>query len=324
MISIKNYNIGGNKMIDVMVNTKNLTRNEWLDFRRYGIGGSDVAVICELNKYKSALQLWMEKTGQLEPEEAGEAAYWGNVMEPIIRNEFANSTGFRVDTINSMLRHPEHTFMLANVDGIVINKDGRNSIFEAKTASAYKAEQWENDKIPEEYMLQIQHYMAVTGFSSTYIAALIGGNHFIYKKIERDDELIDMIIRLEYDFWDSVVNNEPPAPDGSENCSNLISRLYPSADNKDKIILPDEALQLVKQFNAAKEQEKYFSELKDEAANKLKAMLGENETGIINDFTVSWKNVTSNRLDTKAFKEEVPEIYEHYVKPSVSRRFTIK
>ena len=64
--------------------------------------------------------------------------------------------------------------------------------------------------------------------------------------------------------------------------------------------------------------------MKDEAANQLKAMLGENETGIINDITVSWKNVTTNRLDTKAFKEEVPEIYEHYVKPTVSRRFTIK
>ena len=95
-------------MIDVMVSTKNMTRNEWLDFRKCGIGGSDVAIICGLNKYKSQLQLWMEKTGQSEPEEAGEPAYWGNVMEPIIRNEFAIRTGFRVDTINSILRHPEH------------------------------------------------------------------------------------------------------------------------------------------------------------------------------------------------------------------------
>lgn len=311
-------------MVDVIVSTKNMTRKEWLDFRKCGIGGSDVAVICGLNKYKSPLQLWIEKTGQMEPEEAGEPAYWGNVMEPIIRNEFSNRTGFKVDIINSILRHPEHKFMLANVDGIVIDNDGKKSIFEAKTASAFKADLWEDDKIPEEYMLQIQHYMAVTRINSTYIAALVGGNKFIYKKIEKDDELVSMIIELEYDFWESIINNEPPAPDGSESCSNLLSKLYPSAYNKSKIILPDEALKLVKQFNAAKEQEKYFSELKDEASNKLKSMLGENETGIINDFTVSWKNVTSNRLDTKAFKEEVPEIYEHYVKPSVSRRFTIK
>ena len=63
--------------------------------------------------------------------------------------------------------------MLANVDGIALCEDGKKCIFEAKTASAYKAEQWEDDKIPEEYMLQIQHYMAVTGLYCTYIAALI-------------------------------------------------------------------------------------------------------------------------------------------------------
>ena len=56
-------------MIDVMVNTKNLTKKEWLNFRNGGIGGSDLAVICGLSKYKSLLQLWLEKTGQLEPEE---------------------------------------------------------------------------------------------------------------------------------------------------------------------------------------------------------------------------------------------------------------
>lgn len=311
-------------MIDVMVSTKNMIRNEWLDFRKCGIGGSDVAIICGLNKYKSPLQLWMEKTGQLEPEEAGEPAYWGNVMEPIIRNEFANKTGFKVDIINSILRHPVHTFMLANVDGIVLGENGKKSIFEAKTASAYKVEQWVDNKIPEEYMLQIQHYMAVTGFSSTYIAALIGGNKFIYKLIERDDELIDMIIQLEYNFWNSVESNVPPDVDGSESCSNLMNKLYPSAENKSKIILPSEALPLIEQYNSAKEQEKLFSEMKDEASNKLKVMLGENETGIINDITVSWKNVISERIDTKRFKTEVPEIYDYYVSKTSSRRFTIK
>ena len=86
-------------MVDVMVCTKNLTRKEWLDFRKVGIGGSDVAVICGISKYKSPLQLWMEKTGQVDSEEAGEAAYWGTVLEPIVRNEFTNRTGFKVDIL---------------------------------------------------------------------------------------------------------------------------------------------------------------------------------------------------------------------------------
>jgi len=311
-------------MVDVMVSTKNITRNEWLNFRRGGLGGSDVAVICGLNKYKSSLQLWMEKTGQLAPEESGEAAHWGTLMEPIIRNEFSDMTGLKVDTINSILRHPEHKFMLANLDGIVTDENNKKCIFEAKTASAYKAEQWEDGNIPEEYLLQIQHYMSVTGFQKTYIAALIGGNKFIYKIIERDDELIDMIIQIEYDFWNCVVNKIQPEPDGSESCSNLISKLYPSAQSKSKIVLPDEAMQLIEQYNSAKDQEKYFSELKEEAVNKLKAILGDNETGIYKDITVSWKNITTQRINTTRFKSEVPEIYDYYSSTTTSRRFSIK
>ena len=120
------------------------------------------------------------------------------------------------------------------------------------------------------------------------------------------------------------MNNVPPAVDVSESCRNLMTRLYPSAENKSIITLPDEAFTLVEQYNAAKEQERMFSEMKEEAANKLKAMLGENETGIINHITVSWKNISSERIDTKKLKSEVPEIYDYYVAKTTSRRFTIK
>ena len=309
-------------MIEIMTSTRQLSKDEWIKLRNNGIGGSDVATICGLYKYKSALQLWLEKTGQVEPEVAGEAAYWGTKMEPIIRNEFISRTGLRVNEIDSILRHPKYKFMIANIDGIVVEEDNSKCIFEAKTASAYKSEQWDN-RIPEEYMLQIQHYMAVTGLNRTYIACLLGGNKFIYKVIERDNDLIDMIIQLEYEFWKCVVGNVPPAIDGSESCSNLMSRLYPSANNS-SIVLPNEAIDLIEQYNSSKEQEKQFAESKDEAANKLKALLGDNEIGTINDYTVSWKNVSSERLNTKKLKTDVPEIYNNYLEASVTRRFTIK
>ena len=79
----------------------------------------------------------------------------------------------------------------------------------AKTASAYKAGEWD-DTIPDEYMLQVQHYMSVTGYVGTYIAVLIGGNTFKWKFIERDEELISMLIELEADFWDYVRLRTPP------------------------------------------------------------------------------------------------------------------
>lgn len=311
-------------MIDILTTTNNMSKEEWKAWRNKGIGGSDASTICGLNKYKSALELWMEKLSYIEPQEAGEAAYWGTVLEPIIRNEFTNRTGLKVETLNSMLRHPNNSFMLANVDGIVNDPIHGKCIFEAKTASDYKQDLWKDDSIPEGYMLQIQHYMAVTGYSKTYIAALIGGNTFVYKIIDRDDELIDMLIKLEEDFWRCITSNIPPTINGSESCSNLLNRLYPAAKENQKIILPDEANSLLDQYHSAKEQEKSLSELKNDAINKLKSLIGENEYAEINDSTITWKNFSSERFNSKKLKEELPDIYIKYLNKSTSRRFTIK
>lgn len=310
-------------MFEVLVNTKDLSREDWLKYRNKGIGGSDVAAICGISKYKSALELWMEKTGQIEHGESGEAAYWGTMLEPIIRDEFVKRTSIKVRCLKAILKHPKHSFMLANLDGVAKDPVYKDCIFEAKTASAYKSEQW-IDGIPEEYMLQVQHYMAVTGYQRAYVAALIGGNTFVHKVIERDDELIDMIIKLEEHFWNCVLTNTPPSIDGSNGCTELLNRLYPIGRSNHQIILPEEATSLITQYDIAKEREKEITETKDEAINKLKAMLGENETGIIGDRTVIWKSLTIERFDSKKLQQELPDIYSKYLTPSTSRRFTIK
>ena len=308
--------------MNVLVDTTNLSKDEWLNYRKLGIGGSDVAVVCGISKYKSALQLWMEKTGQIEPQEAGEAAYWGNVMEPIIRDEFTLRTSLNVRLVPSILQHPVHSFMLANLDGIVDDTIHGECIFEVKTASQFKKEQWEKS-IPEEYMLQLQHYMAVTGFERSYIAVLIGGNQLKYKTVERNDELIEMIISLEQHFWDCVVDNIPPEIDGAEASSELINRLYPTS-NTCKIDLPREASNLIIQFEIAKNKEKEALEMKDEAANKLKAMLCENETGVVGDRIITWKTISSEKFNSKILQEKEPEIYKEYISKSTYRRFSIR
>lgn len=311
-------------MVQILKNTENMTKDEWLKWRDKGIGGSDVSIICGLNKFKSALELWMEKLGYVEHKEAGESAYWGTVLEPIVREEFTNRTGLEVDTINSILKHPKYDFMLANIDGIVNDPIYGKCLFEAKTTTAYMQEQWKDDLIPEGYMLQIQHYMAVTGYKRTFIAVLIGGNTFKYKVIERDDELIEMIIKLEKQFWENVKNNTFPSVDGSESSSNLLNILYPKAIKENQITLPLEAEKLIEQYYSNKTKEKEFAELKDEAVNKLKMLVGNNEIGTINNSIVSWKNVCSERLDSKRLKEELPEVYKKYLKKTETRRFMIK
>lgn len=310
-------------MTKLLIGTKNISREDWLNFRNKGIGGSDVAALCGINKYKSSVELWMEKTGQIKPKESGEAAYWGTKMEPIIREEFTTRTNLKVNIVNSILKHEKYDFMLANIDGIVYDTKFGNCIFEAKTASAFKQSQWEKS-IPEEYMLQIQHYMAITNFKAAYIAVLIGGNQFIYKLIRRDEELIDMIIKIENDFWNHVCANTPPKIDGSEASTELLNRLYPSCMENSKIILPDEALNILNQYNLYKEKEKEVSEMKNEAANKLKSMIGDNETAVVKNWIITWKTIYSEKFDSKKLKKEEPELYKKYTVKSSFRRLNIK
>lgn len=311
-------------MVEILTNTKNMTRKEWLEWRSKGIGGSDVAIICGLNKYKSALELWMEKRGYKQNEEAGESAYWGNIMEPIVRKEFIKRSGLEVDTINLMLKHPEHEFMLANVDGIITDQEGKKCIFEAKTASAYKLDQWKDDEIPEDYMLQIQHYMAVTGYERTYIAVLIGGNTFKYIVVDKDEELISIIIQIEKQFWNCVINDTPPKVDGSESCTNILNSLYAISNKYKSIILPMETQNIIDKYNRYKEQESIYSEKKNECINELKQLMEDNEVAIINDSKITWKSSVSERIDTKKLKEEQPDIYNKYLKEVKMRRFMIK
>ena len=190
--------------------------------RTQGIGGSDVSIIAGINPFKSVYQLWLEKTGQIEPEQAdSEAAHFGTLLEPIVRREFMQRTGLKVRQKNMLLQSEDYPFMIADVDG-VINENGEKIIFEVKTASSYKQEICE-DGVPAEYVLQVQHYMFVTGARKTYVAALVGGNHFYCHKVERDDDMIKKIIAMEKYFWEeNVIGGVEPIPDGSEATTNSI------------------------------------------------------------------------------------------------------
>ena len=183
----------------IVVKTADLSREEWLKYRTKGIGGSDVSIIAGINPFKSVHQLWLEKTGQIEPEQTdSDYAHFGSLLEPIVRREFTARTGIKVRQKHMLLQSEDYPFMFADLDG-VINEDGEMAVFEAKTASAYKQEVWE-DGVPAPYILQVQHYMAVTGAKRTYIAALVGGNHFFYHVVERDEEMIGKIIAMESIF----------------------------------------------------------------------------------------------------------------------------
>ena len=307
----------------VLVSTENMSYADWLEYRKQGIGGSDASVVCGINRYKSPVELWMEKTNQLPHQEAGEAAYWGTQLEPFVRAEFTKRTGIEVSRRNELLQSEEHPFMLANLDGICEVPDVGPCIFEAKTASAYKVGEWE-DAIPDEYALQLAHYMAVTGYAGAYIAVLIGGNTFKWKFIERDEELISMLIQLETDFWNHVQDGTPPPLDGSDASAKFLAKRFPNSRPKSHIILPETADELLAQYDEACEELEAVTERKQKAENLLKEMIGENEVGTAGDRIITWKSVSQERLDSKTLRAEHPVLYKKYVNQTSYRRFSVK
>ena len=307
----------------VLASTENMPYDEWLEWRKKGIGGSDASVVCGVNRWKSAVELWMEKTNQLPASEAGEAAYWGTVLEGLVKSEFTKRTGIEVSPVNQLLQSAEYPYMLANLDGECVHPIYGKCLFEAKTSSAYRDKEW-SDAIPDEYVLQVQHYLAVTGYKGCYIAVLIGGNSFKWRFIERDEELIAMLINLEGEFWKHVQEEIPPPLDGSDASAAFLNQRFPDSVPMSKIDLPADAAALIRQYDAACEQEARCAEQKQEAENLLKQMLGENEAGTVGDKLITWKSVSQERLDSKTLKAEHPTLYRRYAARSSHRRFSIR
>lgn len=307
----------------VLTSTVGMSYDRWLEWRKKGIGGSDASVVCGVNQYKSPVELFMEKTNQQAPEEAGEAAYWGNVLEAVVRAEFTKRTGIEVLEVNKLLRSKEYPYMLANLDGVCRHPSYGTCVFEAKTANAFKAGEWE-ETIPHEYMLQLQHYLSITGYVGAYIAVLIGGNTFKWSFIERDEELISKLIRWEGDFWERVKSDIPPPLDGSEASAKYLKKRFPNSIAHSKVKLPQSAIELIRLYEEACGKGDQYTEQKQRAENLLKEMLGDNEVGIVGDRVITWKTVNQERIDSKTLKAEQPGIYKQYANQASYRRFNVK
>ena len=303
--------------------TAKMTREEWLQLRRKGIGGSDASVIMGKNPYRSILQLWEEKTGKLPvTDEGNEYTYWGNVMEPIIRKEFMNRTGLKVRQKHAMIFHKDYPYLFADVDGIVTDERGEKCIFEAKTASQYKAEQWE-DGVPEEYILQVQHYLEVCGMDKAYIAALIGGNKFIFHTIYRDDELIRNLISREKEFWEGcVLTGTEPVMDDSDATRDYLNQKY-SDPIEGSIQLQEDMKSVLAEYQDVDCKIKELEKQKTGFANQIKAAMGEYETGEVDGTVVSWKKISRESLDSKRLRKEQPEVFAEYTSVSSYRKLSI-
>ena len=295
---------------------------QWLKERQCGIGGSDVGAILGVNKYKTPFEVYLEKTEPItEVGEQSESAYWGDQFEEVVAKEFEKRTGKKVRRDRKHYKHKEYSFMVANIDRKVV---GENAILECKTANQYLANEWQDDEVPASYLLQVQHYLFVTGAEVGYIAVLIGGQKFVWKEVQRDEELIEVIIEAEKEFWKMVQDKTPPALDGSSAAEKYLKERCKEAEEDKSIELGFEYKDKIKTYLDMKVQLKNFETQVKELENQIKFEIGNAEYAHAPGYSLSWKNVSSAKVDSKKLKSEYPEIYDKVIKESKSRRFSIK
>lgn len=300
--------------------TKGLPQEEWLRYRKLGLGGSDAGAVCGLNPYRTALEVYLDKTSDNIEGTDNEAMRQGREFEEYVAMRFTEATGKKVRRANFMYYDEGNPFMLADVDRMVV---GENAGLECKTASPYMADKWKNGKIPLSYQIQCYHYMSVCNADAWYIAVLIYGREFKHYRIERDREMIADLRRIEKDFWENnVLKKQLPEPDGSELCDSVIAEY---CRNSKALSIPlagfDE--RLGRRQELAGEIARLEAE-KRKIEQELKMYLGEAELAENSSYRVSWKAVSSKRLDEKKLKEERPEIYAQYQRTVQSRRLTVK
>lgn len=205
-----------------------MTREEWLEERKKGIGGSDAATILGLNPYKTSIQLWEEKTGRKQAEDISDKPYvqYGTKAEDHLRELFKlDFPQYEVShQENTIIKHPTYPFLFASLDGQLVDKEtGELGVLEIKTSEILRSmqkEKWK-EKIPDNYYCQVLHYLNVTGYSFAVLKAQLrydyNGNirletkHYTIKRQEVEED-IKLLCEKEIEFWTKYVEKDVAPP----------------------------------------------------------------------------------------------------------------
>ena len=316
-----------------LVNTKDLSHADWLAVRNTGIGGSDAAAACGLNPYMSMLELWLIKTGRMNPdlsdglmENAYSPLYWGKELEPLVAKFYTAKTGNKVRRVNAVLQHPDadKSFMLANLD-YAVNKS-EIGVLEIKTAGEHGAKLWKHG-VPLYVTCQVQHQLAVTSKSLAHVCVLICGHESRVYEIKRDDILIEQLIKQERRFWDYVQNDIAPPTDGSESSAKAITQLYAksTADKTLDFSQNEDMNMLFGQLLAEKNLMEVHADNYESLKQRIQMHIRDAEKAVFSLGSVSWKKAKDSvSLDTKTLLKDQPELLNQY--PQVrqgSRRFLV-
>ena len=281
---------------------------EWLAERRNGVGGSDVAAIMGLNPWRTAYEVWLEKTGQAVPEDISDkpAVHWGKILEPVIGSEYKRLHPDRkVQRVNAIVRSISRPWAQASLDYEVYDPELGWGVLEIKTAGSRSEGSWDNG-IPVYYQTQATHYLSVTGRDYYDLAVLIGGQDYREYRIMRDEGDVDVVERAVDDFWSHnvVAGQEPPFRGGE---SKAVAELHPKA-NDEWLNADAEMENLIISYNSSKEMERRYKELADAQGAKLKSMIGDNRGIKSMNGTLTWVRSENTSIDRKGLEDEYPEI----------------
>ena len=318
--------------------------------RKNHICGSDAAGLCGVSKYKTPVKVYLDKISDSIEQEENPIFERGHVLEPLVRGQFSLMTGKNVQLPKNMIIHEKNPFMAANIDGYL---PAEKALVEIKTANYFTKGEWGEsftDKIPYDYLVQVQHYLTVSKMLKAYVVVLFGDEKnfkllmTLVKKcgvmevlkedlpldiqiyeVHKHDVLSKRLIDIERSFWfDHVQKRIEPKWERSDD---LIA-LFPHAQEGKKIVAQENDFEVIREIHeherVLKEITKPHEDKIELLKAKLQARIGDAEELV--DFegkkVASWKNTARSLFDAARFKAEMPNLYPQFLKTSQSRRLT--
>lgn len=294
-------------------------QQQWLELRKKSIGGSDAAAVVNLNQYQSRYSLWAEKTGKVEAFAGNIATDVGHILEDYVAQLFEMETGKKVEKRDVTIYNDEYPFAHANVDRFLVDED---AILECKTTSSipFMRIMKNGKEFPDSWYCQMVHYLAVTGKKKAYLSVLIGNSDHKIFELERDEAEIAALMQAEKEFWAFVETNTEPPADGFKATSETLAAMYPCDDGNNVDLMAFE--NDMAEYLRISAQIKVLETQKDEAANKVKAFMGNSSAGESANYKVSWKTSERRTFDNKKFAKDNPALdLDGYYTITTSRTF---
>ena len=288
-------------------------RKEWLEERRKGLGGSDSPVVLGVSPFKTKLDLWMEKRGLIEEPEATPAMKRGTVLEPVVAKLYQEATGRKLRRKPRILQHKKYPFLIADIDREIVSINGKGpGVLEIKCPGIRVFSQCKRKGLPEYYLVQLQHYLEVTGRRWGSFAVFNAERwELIWFDVEKDNELIEMIVKEDAEFWEKVIRGIPPKE------SKPTIKLPVAEPTEIVKIDTDEWKEAVTRLKEAQKLREEAEELEEEAKARIQALMEQYNAQVAEGAgaRIYWKwQKGKESIDTRRLKKEMPEIWEKYKK----------